>query len=486
MNLHLSSERTSALGALTQLDPPSPLCATPQRGDVSGLLERLLESDAIQPKRHPWVQNALLTLGRNLLLVDSLLAPLLPKRPLHRLPPPLRSVLRLGTSELLFGNAPAYASVSSWVDEGRAHSAATHAKLVNAVLRRIAESVEHADRSFTKADAAAAALPEPSAAIACARMLAGGDAAMLERLPDLPPEQLSRVSSLPLWLLECWRETLGCDFAPALSSQQRPHRQALRWDYRALNRKLDPAAAELVTHLKSSAKRVDCDGEGYMLAPTGEASSLRSAFAVGLLSLQGVSSQAVLRRFPPPAEGMVLDACAGSGVKATGLALLMGGASRLVACDSSSAKLDDLVANFARLGMEPPRAFACDFTDAEARGCLQAGFSGGFARAYVDAPCSGTGTLRRLPYKRYQLRPGDAAALAETQLKLVQSAAALLAPGGDIIYITCSLQREENDAVIERACASGKLRTAGEPLRVTPVQDWLEGMYACRLVKRLT
>lgn len=483
MNAHPPSERTAALWALTQLDPSSPLCATPQRGDVSGLLEAILEADILAPKHRPWVQNALLTLGRNLLLVDSLLAPLLQKRPLHRLPPPLRSVLRLGASELLFGDAPAYAVVSSWVDEGRAAGAAAHAKLVNAVLRRVAEFAERAGKSFAAADATIAALPESSAAIACARMLASGEPALLERLPGIPVEQLSLISSLPLWLLEIWRETQGEDFAPVLSSLQRPHRQALRWDYSAFNRKLDPATAELVAHLKSTAERVDFLGAEYMLAPTGEASSLRSAFNAGLLSLQGVSSQAVLHRFPPPAEGMVLDACAGSGIKATGLALMMGGASRLVACDLSPDKLNELVANFTRLRLEPPRAFACDFTDAGACGSLQAGFAQGFARIYVDAPCTGTGTLRRLPYKRYQLRPGDAARLAETQLKLIQSAATLLAPDGDIVYITCSLQREENELVVEQACASAGLGMDGEQLFIAPVQDWLEGMYAVRLVK---
>lgn len=483
MNAHPPNERTSALRVLAQLDPPSPRCATPQRGDVSGLLGALLEADALAPKHRPWVQNALLTLGRNLLLVDSLLAPLLPKRPLHRLPALLRSLLRLGASELLFGDAPAYAAVSSWVDEARAAGAAAHAQLVNAVLRRIAVSAERAAKSFATADAAVAELPEPAAVIACARALAAGEPALLELLPAVADSHLSLIASLPLWLLEDWRESLGASFAPVLSSLQRPHRQALRWDYAALNRKLEPAAAELVAHLKSAAERVNFLGHEYTLAPTGEASSLRSAFNAGLLSLQGVSSQAVLNRFPPPPEGMVLDACAGSGVKATQLALMMGGASRLVACDLSPDKLNELVANFARLRLEPPRAFACDLTDADACGCLQAGFTSGFARIYLDAPCTGTGTLRRLPYKRYQLHPGDAGKLAETQFKLIQSATALLAPGGDIVYITCSLLREENESVIERACSSLELTMDSQPLAIAPEQDWLEGMYAARLAK---
>ncbi len=80
--------------------------------------------------------------------------------------------------------------------------------------------------------------------------------------------------------------------------------------------------------------------------------------------------------------------------------------------------------------------------------------AGRFDRVLLDAPCSGTGTLRKNPEIRYRVTPAAIERLAGQQERWLSKAAALLAPGGRLLYSTCSLEPEENERVVERVCAS--------------------------------
>ncbi len=82
--------------------------------------------------------------------------------------------------------------------------------------------------------------------------------------------------------------------------------------------------------------------------------------------------------------------------------------------------------------------------------------SGGFDRVLLDAPCSGTGTLRKNPEIRYRVTPEEIERLARVQEQALQSAAAHLAPGGFLLYATCSLEEEENERVVERVLARSR------------------------------
>ncbi|HQQ76637.1 MAG TPA: hypothetical protein PLB01_04730, partial [Thermoanaerobaculia bacterium] len=89
-----------------------------------------------------------------------------------------------------------------------------------------------------------------------------------------------------------------------------------------------------------------------------------------------------------------------------------------------------------------------------------------FGAVLLDAPCSGTGTLRKNPEIRLRLGPGDLAGFAATQRRLLDAALALLAPGGSLLYVTCSLEPEENEHVVDAALAD---RT--DVARVRPALD---------------
>ena len=458
--------RAIAHGILSKLDPSSYEYENKRR-----------PSHEVEERAYdtlPAAMNLLLTVARNINVLDRVILSFLRERNIVHLTPRVRNGLRLGAAEILFTQTPNYAAVSEWVTalkpDGKRFSA-----LANAVLRKVSETAQDASEISSPSDAIGS-LNLPSSLARCAQELAKGDGGWLEAMAGLSPDALSKISSHPYWLVDGWQKRFGKELISILSASQRPHKQAIRWDAQARGG-MEHAEAELAAQLKGASETVAFGGREYSLIPAGESSLVRSAFEAGIISLQGVASQTAIREFPPPEAGLVLDACAGSGIKATQLALMMGGAKRLVACDISKPKLEELVTNFERLRMPPPQSFAFDLTKSEGVSELHSTFHQGFQRIYIDAPCSGTGTLGRLPFKRFRVKPSDVAALAEVQQSLIASCAGLLAPGGDIVYITCSMLAGENE---DGVAASG-LKAMGTPLTILPEADYLEGMFAARI-----
>lgn len=460
--------RAIALSILAKLDPSS--------YEYENKRKPSHEVEARAYDTLPAAMNLLLTVARNITVLDRIVLSFLRERNLMHLTPRVRNGLRLGAAEILFTQTPDYAAVSEWVTalkpDGKRFSA-----LANAVLRKVAETAQGASEVSSPADAIGS-LNTPSSLARCAQELAKGDSEWLEAMAELPPDALSKISSHPYWLVDAWQQRFGAKLIGMLSASQRPHRQAIRWDAQARGRMEQPEA-ELAAQLKALTETVKFRGREYSLIPAGESTLVRSAFDAGIISLQGVASQAVIQEFVPPETGLVLDACAGSGIKATQLALMMGGAKRLVTCDISKPKLEGLIANFERLRMPPPPSFAFDLTKPKDVSELRSVFPQGFQRIYIDAPCTGTGTLGRLPFKRFRVKLSDIAALAETQRNLIASCAGLLAPGGDIVYITCSLLTGENEDVL----AGSGLRMMGKPMTILPETDYLEGMFAARITQ---
>ncbi len=140
----------------------------------------------------------------------------------------------------------------------------------------------------------------------------------------------------------------------------------------------------------------------------------------------------------------ILDACAAPGTKASHLLESCGGTLDLTAVDIDAGRLKRAEDTFRRLGL-PARLVAADLRDSAA-------FWDGkpFDRILVDAPCSGTGVVRRHPDIKLLRRPQDVPKFARTQLELLEAAFRLLAPGGRLLYTTCSVMPAENEAVVGR------------------------------------
>lgn len=165
------------------------------------------------------------------------------------------------------------------------------------------------------------------------------------------------------------------------------------------------------------------------------------AFRNGLVEVQDEGSQ-VAALLADARPGMrVVDFCAGAGGKTLVLAATMRNKGKLVACDVSQWRLDRSAQRLRRAGVDnvERRALSSESDKWVKR------HAGGFDRVFVDAPCLGIGTWRRNPDAKWRSTPADLAELVERQRAILASAARLVKPGGRLVYVTCSLLREEDE-----------------------------------------
>lgn len=212
-------------------------------------------------------------------------------------------------------------------------------------------------------------------------------------------------------------------------------------------------------------------------------------FADGDVSVQDAGAQMAALLVDPQPGDRLLDACAAPGGKTGHLLELQPELSGLVAVDNEAGRLARVRENLQRLGCDA-ELHAADVADADAWWDGRP-----FDRILLDAPCTGSGVIRRHPDIKWLRRPGDAAALAGTQARLLAALWPLLAPGGKLIYCTCSVMPAENESVID-----GFLETAGDaaiaPLagewgialqhgrQILPGQHGMDGFYYAGLVKQ--
>ncbi len=227
------------------------------------------------------------------------------------------------------------------------------------------------------------------------------------------------------------------------------------------------------------------------LAPTGihlaqRLSKQNSLLLDGEIEPQDEGSQLLALLTGAAAGETVIDWCAGAGGKSLALAAQMQNQGRLVACDITASRLAKIPARAQRAGVDIIETLT-----------LGQGTPPMADVVLVDAPCSGLGTLRRAPDLR--LRSFDFAALADLQLRILTEAASHVRPGGRLIYATCSLLQEENEAVVENFLAanpqfstaaaaadfpSGLLSPQGQ-LRLWPHRQGSDGFFAA-LLRRST
>jgi len=350
-----------------------------------------------------------LTLGvlRRRRLLDFLLEQRLQK-PLMSLDLEVLVALRLGLYQLHFlARIPARAAVNESVElvkRARKHSAAP---LVNAILRRASTQ---------------------------------GSQALDEIVPSnlRLAERLGILQSHPTWLVERWLGRYGEARTSALLEANN-HAPNLAGTVH------DPARrADAIRSLEEAGLRVE---PGKLLrsaftAQSGNAARTK-AFRSGWISIQDEASQAIPLLLGVKPGQSVLDLCAAPGGKTATLALAAGDQALVVACDRYGHRLRALRAQLKRLRVEHARTLALDATS-------RLPFLAQFDRILVDAPCSGTGTLSRNPEIRWRLRPEDLEEFHERQVVILSHALRNLAPGGRLVYSTCSLEAEENEQVIER------------------------------------
>jgi tRNA and rRNA cytosine-C5-methylases len=207
------------------------------------------------------------------------------------------------------------------------------------------------------------------------------------------------------------------------------------------------------------------------------------AFRQGLFFIQDPGSTLVTHYAAVPAGAVVADLCAAPG----GKALEMSRSARIVvAADRSPARLVRVMANRERLEAANIHVIAADARFPAIRPVDV---------VLVDAPCTGTGTFRRHPDARWRLRVSDIAVVVEMQASLLRAAATVVAPGGLLVYSTCSLEPEENEQQVESFLRENKEWQLEPPpagavptetldagyLRVLPQLAGSDGAFAARL-----
>jgi 16S rRNA (cytosine967-C5)-methyltransferase len=317
--------------------------------------------------------------------------------------PLLQSLLRLGLYQIFWlDRIPPHAAVNETVELARQTGFARQAGFINAVLRAYLREFD----------------------------------ATRQLLARLKTSEPSLGYSHPDWLAARWTERWGPDRAAEL----------MEWN------NTPPAAFARINTLKTDSARLlaqwrqeDVEYEpvrkdwldenlSFQLKSHPPLAGLPS-FQQGLFYVQDPGTLLAPRELDPRPGQTVLDLCAAPGGKLTYLAQLMANQGQLLAFDTAPERLILIRENCARLGI------TCVSTFDPRSPTL-------FDRVLVDVPCSNTGVMRRRVDLRWRLGPGDFERLRATQMQLLHQGAALVRPGGRLVYSTCSLETEENQGAI--------------------------------------
>jgi 16S rRNA (cytosine967-C5)-methyltransferase len=355
-------------------------------------------------------------------LLDTLLARHT-KKPIQRLDVEVAIALRIGMYQLRFlDRIPSRAAVSESVELVKAAKKTSASTVVNAVLRRCADEAK---------------VPAETLLAAAAR-----DASRAT--------WLAVVHSHPTWLVERWLAQYG---EPKTVAILEANNRAPRVSCHATNGADQAQRDAILRGLGSDGLRVE---SGTLLrdafSVSGGSVSRSEPFKSGALSIQDEASQTIPLLLGTQPGERVLDLCCAPGGKTAIVAHAAGANGLVVASDIHAHRIRSTREQLARVGTKNVRALQLDASK-------PLPFAEAFDRILVDAPCSGTGTLARHPEIRWRLTLDTLASLKPVQATLLHFAADSLRPGGRLVYSTCSIEREENEAVISAALAgNAKLR----------------------------
>jgi 16S rRNA (cytosine(967)-C(5))-methyltransferase len=318
---------------------------------------------------------------------------------------------------------------------------------------------------------------EPPEALAQTAGIPADQIRALERLPDaasqlekLPrKERYPLAASLPDFLAERFLEEFGEEAEAAAEAMNE------RAPLCARTNLLKGTREELIARLAEEdviAKPAPWSSTAIFLDGHANAFALNT-FREGYFEIQDEGSQ-LLGQLADPPPTKVVDACAGAGGKTLQMAAEMKNRGELFALDIEEGRLEDLKKRARRGGVHNVRSRLIPADDS-ARAVLT-DLEGKMDRVLVDAPCSGSGTLRRKPDARYRLTPEILAEHIARQKALLERFAPMVKPGGRLVYGTCSVLRSENEDVIE------DFLSKHPDFSMTPAQTWL-GPDAEKLVR---
>lgn len=369
-------------------------------------------------------------------------------RRIEQLDVAVRLVLRLGLYQLRFlSRIPASAAVNESVNLVHSARLRSAASLVNAVLRR--------------------ATREP-----------GVDPTT--NIQDLI-ERVAVATSHPPWLIERWISAFGSAEAEAFA---RANNEPAPVAFRVINNRA--RESEVVERLtRAGANVVPSQVAGNAWRVTGGGSLFSELAAQGDVYLQDEASQLVAQALDPQPGHRILDLCSAPGSKTTQIADITRDGAVIVATDLHEHRLKTVIQTTKVHGLKSIHCVALN-----GLGPLPL-MESSFDRVLVDAPCSGTGTLRRNPEIRWRITPGDIRDLSGRQEQLLSNASRTVRPGGRLIYSTCSVEPDENEDVALKFLENNQgfrplelslnpsLMTSQSAARTWPQRDGTDGFFIC-------
>lgn len=421
------------------------VCADLRNGEM---LDSSFERRAapLDSRDRRWMQELVYGMLRRRARLDAILSSRV-RGGLARLDPDLIDLLRLGVDQLLYmGSVPPYAAIAQTVELAKRRHGIGASKLANAVLRRVDRE---RDDLGVQVD---------------------GDEV----------DQLALEYSHPRWIVARWLDRFGRSETVKLLEANNTEPPLIARPYGIVREQLE------ATLEAAGVKVADAPLVADSLELRGAAALTElGAYKQGLFFIQDPASTLVSRYAAISPGVMVADLCAAPGGKSLEMTRVAGA---VVASDRSHGRLQRVIANVKRLDARDLLAFVGDARHPAIRPVDV---------VLIDVPCTGTGTFRRHPDARWRLRPSDLAVMTNLQRAICRGAARAVAPGGLLIYSTCSLEPEENEEqvttflkehpgfVLEPPLAGeipAEVLDAGF-LRVLPQRHGTDGAFAARLRK---
>jgi 16S rRNA (cytosine967-C5)-methyltransferase len=353
---------------------------------------------------------------------------------------PVRIALRMGLYQLRFlSRVPAAAAVNESVNLVRAAKVSSAAAFVNAVLRRAIRESNY--------DPAASA--------------------------EDPLAKLAIETSHPVWLLERWVKSFGAAEAESLAhANNNIPPAAFRVVHTRANEDAGADENSILHRLTAAGASVERSSIAeHAFRVSGAPALVRELSTNGQIYLQDEASQLVAEVLDARPGERVLDLCAAPGGKTTLLADRAGDKAFIIAADRSATRMNT-VTSTARL--HRVRSINPVLLDA---GDKLPFAPNAFDRVLVDAPCSGTGTLRRNPEIRWRLANNDIPNFAASQKQFLRNAAAVVKPGGRLVYSTCSVEGEENEEVVDDFLNAHAEFTQLKTVRTWPHHEGSDGFF---------
>lgn len=348
-----------------------------------------------------------------------------------------RVILEMGLFQMFFMDVPDYAAINACVELAKsANLGESTARLVNAVLRTARRQGE----------------------------------------PALPPQRVRRVSvenSVPEWLVRRWFDVYGGDRAEALAKAtlERP----TEWIRVNLQKTSAPVLAEKIGITGASILY-----DRFIEIPRDVGVKLLLAlpeFVKGEFSFQNPSAFEVVKLLDLKPGLKVWDACAAPGGK-TALMAEMDSSLEILASDSSASRLEKMQDLMNRLGLTNIKTEVIDLAPAQ-DSATSPQHSSKFDRILLDVPCSNMGVIARRPESVYRMTPESINEVAELQFKILENASVSLAPGGRLVYATCSPDPTETTRVIARFVkAHPEFVKVGDPVLPGLKDSRLDGFFA--------